>query len=153
MNDVWVPLVTHTMSEYATVPTNTNNPILNPRTYWRVSAFALTAVALLGIVVNAITGEVAGIPGFLEFDWAHNILHVVLAAAAFIFGFGNIPGRVSKVFAIIFGFVYMGLGILGLTMGLTGDVLGIIGLELGENLVHVLLGAWALAAGFGARYD
>ena len=137
------------MSEYAT-PINTTNPILNPRTYWRVSAFALTAVALLGIIVNAITGEVAGIPSFLEFDWAHNILHVVLAAAAFVFGFGNIPGNVSKVFAIVFGFVYMGLGILGLAMGMTSELFGLIGLELGENLVHVLLGGWALAAGFTA---
>ncbi|MGB1585733.1 MAG: hypothetical protein ACPHID_01650 [Thermoplasmatota archaeon] len=143
--------MTTTMSEYAT-PTNTTNPMLNPRTYWRVSAFALTAVALLGIIINAVTGEVAGISGFLEFDWAHNILHVVLAAAAFVFGFGNIPGQVSKIFAIVFGFVYLGLGVLGLAMGMTTELFGIIGLELGENLVHVVLGLWALVAGFTARY-
>ena len=141
------------MSEYATGPVNTDNPILDPRIYWRVSAFALTAVALLGIIVNAITGEVSGIPSFLEFDWAHNILHVVLAAAAFVFGFADIPGRVAKVFAIVFGFVYLGLGVLGLAMGMTSELFGLIGLELGENLVHILLGGWALAAGFGARYD
>lgn len=141
------------MSEYATGPTNTDNPVLNPRIYWRVSAFALSAVALLGIAVNAITGEVAGINGFLEFDWVHNILHVILAAAAFVFGFGNVPAHLAKTFAIIFGFVYMGLGILGLAMGTSSELFGLIGLELGENLVHVLLGAWALAAGFGAKYD
>ena len=83
------------MSEYAT-PTNTSNPVLNPRTYWRVSAFALTAVALLGIIVNAITGEVSGIPSFREFYWTHNILHVVLAAAAFVFGFGHVPGKLFQ---------------------------------------------------------
>lgn len=141
------------MSEYATGPSNTTNPVLNPRTYWRVSAFALSAVALLGIVVNAITGEVSGIPSFLEFDWAHNVLHVILAAAAFVFGFANVPAQLAKTFAIVFGFVYMGLGVLGLAMGMTSELFGLIGLELGENLVHVLLGGWALAAGFGARYD
>ncbi len=140
------------MTTYATQPTNTNNPLLNPRIYWRISAFALSAVALLGIGVNTITGEVTGIPSFLEFDWAHNILHIILAAAAFVFGFAPVPGQVSKVFAIVFGFVYLGLGILGLAMGMTSTLLGIIGLELGENLVHVLLGTWALIAGFSARY-
>ena len=142
-----------TMSEYATQQPTHSNPILNPRMYWRVSAFALTGVALLGIVVNAVTGEVTGIPSFLEFDWAHNILHVVLAAAAFVFGFGNISPAVSRTFAIVFGFVYMGLGILGLAMGTSSELFGLIGLEIGENLIHVVLGAWALAAGFGARYQ
>lgn len=142
------------MSEYATTPTNTDNPIFNPRIYWRVSAFALTAVALLGILVNAVTGEAeAGINNFLEFDWAHNVLHVVLAAAAFFFGFANVSPQVSKTFAIVFGFVYMGLGIFGLIADpLDYNVLNILSLELGENLVHVLLGAWALAAGFKAQY-
>lgn len=135
------------MSEYAT-PTNTTNPIMNPVIYWRVSAFALTATALLGIVLNAIDqGTLLG-SNFLAFDWTHNILHVVLALAAFVFGFSNLPGNVVKLFAIVFGFVYMGLGVLGFFIS---DV-GPIGLELGENLVHVLLGAWALTAGFGARY-
>lgn len=135
------------MSEYAT-PTNTTNPIMNPVLYWRVSAFALTAVALLGIVLNAINeGDLLG-KNFLAFDWTHNILHVVLALAAFIFGFAALPGNVVKTFAIIFGFVYAGLGVVGFIT----DEVGPIGLELGENLVHLLLGAWALVAGFGAKY-
>lgn len=134
------------MSEYAT-PTNTSNPVMNPVLYWRVSAFALTAVALLGILLNAIgEGDLLG-RNFLAFDWTHNILHVILAAAAFTFGFMALPGNVVKTFAIIFGFVYMGLGIVGFFT----DV-GPIGLELGENLVHVVLGLWALVAGFGAKY-
>lgn len=135
------------MSEYAT-PTNTTSPIMNPVLYWRVSAFALTAVALLGIILNIVgQGDLLG-KNFLAFDWTHNILHVVLAAAAFVFGFMALPGNVVKTFAIVFGFVYAGLGVTGFFT----DV-GPIGLELGENLVHILLGAWALVAGFGAKYD
>lgn len=139
------------MTDYAT-PTNTSNPIMNPLTYWRVSAFALTAVALLGIVLNAIgEGDLLG-KNFLAFDWTHNIVHVVLAIAAFIFGFAALPGNVVKTFAIMFGFVYAGLGVLGffVTDGVFGS--GNVALELGENLVHILLGAWALVAGFGAKY-
>lgn len=136
------------MSDYAT-PTNTTNPIMNPVLYWRVSAIALTGVALLGIVLNAMgEGTLLG-KNFLAFDWTHNILHVVLALAAFVFGFANLPGTVVKTFAIIFGFVYAGLGVFGFFVS---DV-GPLGLELGENLVHIVLGAWALTAGFGAKYD
>ncbi len=137
------------MSDYAT-PTNSTNPIMNPVLYWRVSAFALTATALLGIVLNAIDqGTLLG-ADFLAFDWTHNILHVVLALAAFVFGFANLSGTVVKAFAIIFGFVYLGLGVVGFVIG-NAQSLGPITLELGENLVHVLLGGWALVAGFGAK--
>lgn len=134
------------MSDYAT-STSARNPVMNPTVYWRVSAFALTAVALLGIVLNAMNeGALLG-ANFLAFDWSHNILHVVLAGAAFLFGFGNLPTKLVRTFAIVFGFVYAGLGVLGFMVAEVGPI----HLELGENLVHLLLGAWGLVAGFGSR--
>ena len=139
------------MSEYAT-PTNTTNPVLNPLTYWRVSAFALAAAAVLGIIVNAVAGNHTGIEGFLVFDWVHNILHGVLAAAAFVFGFAKLPGNIVKAFAIVFGFIYGGLGVMGLALGMESTLFGILHVQLGTNLIHTLLGVWALATGFTARY-
>ena len=134
------------MSELAT-PTTNRNPIMDPAVYWRFSAFALTAVALLGIVLTAMDqADLLG-AGFLAFDWSHNILHVVLAGAAFLFGFGNLPANLVRTFAIVFGFVYGGLGVLGFFVA----DLGVIHLELGENLVHLALGAWGLVAGFGSK--
>lgn len=140
------------MSETATQAFRGMNPIVNPVVYWRVSAFALTAIAVLGFAVNAFAGNNEGIENFLKFDWAHNVLHVVLAAAAFIFGFAPVPARASKLFAIVFGFVYAGLGVVGLIGGLTFEMFDVLSLELGENLVHLLLGGWALTAGFLADY-
>lgn len=150
------------MSDYAR-PTNTTNPILDPVLYWRLSAFALTAVALLGIVLASIYGggehstkdQALAFDGThgLGFTWTHNVVHVVLALAAFVFGFAGLPGNVTKVFAIIFGFVYAGLGVVGfLWTNPIGDGLA---LNLGYtlNAVHLLIGGWALLAGFGARYD
>jgi hypothetical protein len=139
------------MSETASATFQNSNPIKNPVTYWRVSAIALGAVAVLGILLNSIgQSELLG-ANFLAFDWTHNIVHVVLAAVAAVFGFGNLGAGITKTMAIVFGFVYAGLGILGF---IAGDALSGIGLhlELGENLVHIILGAWALTAGFGAKY-
>ncbi|MHB1261546.1 MAG: hypothetical protein ACYC2H_07500 [Thermoplasmatota archaeon] len=134
------------MSDYAT-STTTRNPVMDPTVYWRVSAFALTAVALLGIVLNAMEQGTLFGADFLAFDWSHNILHVVLAGAAFLFGFGNLPTNLVRTFAIVFGFVYAGLGVLGFFVSEVGPI----HLELGENLVHLLLGAWGLVAGFGSK--
>ena len=134
------------MTDYAT-PTTTRNPVMDPTVYWRISAFALTAVALLGIVLNAMDqGALLG-ANFLAFDWSHNILHVVLAGAAFLFGFGNLPANLVRTFTIVFGVVYGGLGVLGFFVTEVGPI----HLELGENLVHLLLGAWGLVAGFGSK--
>jgi hypothetical protein len=131
------------MSETTTnTRTASGSPVLDPVVYWRVSAFALAAVALLGIVLTA-TGNEDLLGGFLTFDWPHNVLHVVLAAAAFLFGFAALPGRAVKAVATVFGAVYAGLGVLGVFLAEVGPI----HLELGENLVHLLLGAWGLLAG------
>ncbi len=124
--------------------------LLNPVTYWRVSAFALTAVAVLGFVVNIAAGNNEGIPDLLKFDWAHNVVHVVLAGAAFFFGFANVSERATKIAAILFGFVYGALAVVGFIGGMTLELFNLLSLEFGENLIHTLLAVWALAAGFSA---
>lgn len=150
------------MTTYATARPTNQNFILDPKVYWRVSAFALSAVAILGIVLASISGgghesshdqalAFGGNHG-LGLTWTHNAVHVVLALAAFVFGFGNLSPGVTKTFAIVFGFVYVGLGVVGF---LFSNPLGTgLALNLGFSLnaVHLLLGAWALTAGFGSRY-
>lgn len=150
------------MSEYAR-PTNTTNPILDPVLYFRVAAFALTAVTLLGVVMASIYGggETNTKDQLLAFDshhglgltWTHTAVHAVLALASFVFGFANLPGNVVRTFAIIFGVVYGGLGVLGFLF--SNPLGGTLALNLGValNAVHLLLGAWALTAGLAARYN
>ena len=151
------------MTTYATPTRQTNaNILLDPLTYWRVSAFALSAVAILGIVLASISGGGAESTkdqalAFhsnhgLGLTWTHNVVHVVLAIAAFVFGFGNLSAGVTRTFAIVFGFVYVALGVVGF---LLSNPLGTgLALNLGVslNVVHLLLGSWALTAGFAARY-
>lgn len=150
------------MPDYAR-PTNTTNPLLDPVLYWRVSAFALTLVSLVGIVFAVLDGGGArgaedqplafGGHHGLGLTWTHNVVHIVLALAAFVLGFANVPGNVARVAAIVFGVVYGALGVVGfLWTNPLGDTLA---LNLGYTLngVHLALGGWALLAGFVARYD
>lgn len=123
-----------------------SNPVMNPRTYAIVTGFALAATALLGILMSIATGG-DFVRGFLEFDWTHNVLHVVLAAAALAAGFVA-GGDYAKLYAKVFGIVYAGLAVVGFMAG--PNVLGFLGvhLEIGENLVHLLIGAWGILTGF-----
>jgi hypothetical protein len=121
------------------------SPVLNPTMYARVTGLALAAVALLGIVMNLLNSPTL-LADFLAFDWAHNIVHVVLAGVALFVGFTN-GGAYARNYARIFGIVYTGLAVFGFIPGTSLGFMGI-GLELGENLVHLVIGLWGLAAGF-----
>lgn len=119
--------------------------------YWRVSGIALAAVAALGILMSAVgLGDLLG--GFLSFDWTHNVVHVLLAALALGIGFSSVPATVSKGLAKVVGVVYVGLGVVGFFAGAVAALDGLLGLhlEIGENLVHLAIGAWGLYAGFGS---
>lgn len=122
------------------------SPVLNPTMYARVTGLALAAVALLGIVMNLVSPTGTLVENFLAFDWAHNIVHVVLAGVALFVGFTN-GGAYARNYARIFGIVYTGLAVFGFIPGTSLGFMGI-GLELGENLVHLVIGLWGIAAGF-----
>jgi hypothetical protein len=75
---------------------------------------------------------------------AHNLVHIVSGVLAIYFGFaGSLSG--AKGFCIIFGLVYLLLGILGLAMG----DLNIGPLILGkvDHGIHLILGTIFLAGG------
>lgn len=135
------------------------NPIMNATLYARITGFALLAIAVLGMVFSAIGdggqyglfcngGDMtcegaASEKSFLAFDWAHNIVHVVLAGVALWAGFAA-TANLTSLYAKGFGAVYTLLGITGFFV----MDLGFMHLENGENLVHLVIGVWGLVAGF-----
>ena len=79
---------------------------------------------------------------------AHNLIHILSGVIALYFGFaGSLAG--AKGFCIIFGLVYLLLGILGLAMG----ELHIGPLMLGkvDHGIHLIVGAIFLAGGLFTR--
>lgn len=120
---------------------------------------AKTISTLLGIVFILV-----GLVGFAAPDLlgahlstAHNIVHLVSGAIALYLG---LAGSLSaaKTFCIIFGAVYLLLGVVGFVAGSGDDRMfhAIPGtLELGtmDHIIHVLLGLIFLIGGFTTKTD
>jgi Domain of unknown function (DUF4383) len=79
----------------------------------------------------------------------HNVVHIVSGVIALYFGFaGSLSG--AKAFSLVFGVVYMALGILGMALG-TGEsrmwMVGPLNLGQADHGIHILLGVVFLAGG------
>lgn len=112
---------------------------------------AKTVCKILGVVFLLV-----GLAGFVaprllgaHLTGAHNAVHIVSGAIALYFGFaGTLSG--AKMFSLIFGVVYLALGVLGLALGTGGERMWEVGpLMLGQSDhgLHVLLGIIFLAGG------
>jgi len=121
---------------------------------------AKTVCKILGVVLLLV-----GLIGFPEFGHrllgahltpAHNVVHLVSGALALYFGFAG-SFSAAKAFSLIFGVVYLALGILGMALGEAPDRVWNVGpLILGQadHGIHILLGVIFLAGGlFTKRVD
>ncbi|HMF55879.1 MAG TPA: DUF4383 domain-containing protein [Pyrinomonadaceae bacterium] len=133
---------------------------------------AKTICKLLGVVF-LLVGVVGFImPGFLgtHLSLAHNLVHIISGIIALYLGFSGSLGG-ARMFCIVFGLVYLLLGIVGFVLGSPNapTMAGMAGmgvdarlwkvlpgtLELGtmDHIVHLLLGIVFLAGGFLTRAD
>lgn len=119
---------------------------------------AKTVCKILGVVFLLV-----GVCGFVaphllgaHLTPAHNVVHIVSGIIALYFGFaGTLSG--AKIFALVFGVVYLALGILGMALGAGAERMWMVGpLDLGQSDhgIHILLGVVFLAGGlFTKRVD
>jgi|SRR5215213_640857 len=117
---------------------------------------AKTVCKILGVVFLLV-----GVIGFASENLlgahltpAHNVVHLVSGALALYFGFAGTLSA-AKMFSLVFGVVYLGLGILGMALG-TGEqrmwhVAGILDLGQADHGIHILLGVVFLAGGLFTR--
>ena len=112
---------------------------------------AKTVCKIFGVVFLLV-----GVAGFAKPDLLgahlnppHNVVHIVSGVIALYFGFaGSISG--AKAFSLVFGVVYLALGILGLAMGAGAEKMWVVGpLHFGQvdHGIHILLGVVFLAGG------
>lgn len=111
-----------------------------------------TVCKVLGVVFLLV-----GVAGFAKADLLgahltppHNLVHIVSGVIALYFGFaGSLSG--ARGFALVFGIVYLALGILGLVLGDPEKArewnVGPLMLGFVDHGIHLLLGVAFLAAG------
>jgi hypothetical protein len=112
---------------------------------------AKTVCKILGVVFLLV-----GVIGFAKADLlgahlspAHNVVHLVSGVIALYFGFAGTLSA-AKAFSLVFGVVYMALGILGMALGTGNDrmwMLGPLHFAQADHGIHILLGVIFLAGG------
>lgn len=120
---------------------------------------AKTVCKILGVVFLLVGLLGFAMPELLNahLTYAHNAVHIVSGAAALYFGFAGSLSA-AKTFSLVFGVVYLALGILGMALGTGEDRMLMQGspLPLGQadHGIHILLGVIFLAGGlFTKRVD
>ena len=112
---------------------------MKPSTTSIIIGVLFLAVGLLGFIPNPIVGETPDV--IFHTDTTHNIVHIVSGALFIIFAVA-MPASVAG-FMILFGIVYLGLGVLGLinigTEGM-GTLLGFLHVNGADNILHIGLG-------------
>jgi hypothetical protein len=119
---------------------------------------AKTVCKLLGIVFVIVGACGFAAPELLgaHLNMPHNIVHIVSGLVALYFGFaGSTSG--AKGFCLLFGIVYLALGVLGLVfMRTAADQMWHVGpLMFGkvDDGIHILLGVLFLAGGLFTKSD
>ena len=113
---------------------------------------AKTVCKILGVVF-----VIVGVAGFVaptllgaHLNPAHNLVHIVSGALALYFGFAG-SASAARGFCIIFGLVYLLLGVGGWFLGTGPEHMFPVGslLMLGkmDHIIHILLGVIFLAGG------
>ena len=121
---------------------------------------ALVLVGIIGFFVPAENSTgVQALFGIFDVDLVHNLIHLVtgiLGIAAAFTGW-------SRTFNRTFGVIYIALGLLGLIPALyfpagaygtdRGLFLGLMHINAGDHILHLVVGLVAAAVGFGVRDD
>ena len=121
---------------------------------------AKTVCKILGVVFLLV-----GLCGFLmptllgaHLTPAHNVVHIVSGIIALYFGFaGSLSG--AKAFCLVFGVVYLALGILGMALGGAEGAesrmwhVGPLSLGQSDHGIHILLGVIFLAGGLFTKKE
>jgi hypothetical protein len=121
------------------------------KTVCKILGVVLLLVGLIGFATDNLLGA--------HLTTAHNVVHLVSGALALYFGFAGTLSA-AKMFSLVFGVVYLALGILGLALGTGEDRMwhplgtGVLNLGTADHGIHILLGVLFLAGGlFTKRVD
>ena len=114
-------------------------------------AMVFGAVFLLIGVLGFVPGVTSSgkLLGLFDVSTLHNIIHIASGVAAF--ALASSGPKAAKMYFQVFGLVYLVVTIVGFVQGDT--VLGLFGVNVADNILHLAIAAVALYAGFGMKAE
>ncbi len=115
-----------------------------------MNMFVKPLTFLLGLVfvVFGIAGFFSGSPLIVfQVDPLQNVIHLVSGLIALYCAHAG--DGMSRAYLMLFGLVYALIAVIGFIQGHT--VLGLIGVNLEDNLLHAAIAALSLLVGFGSK--
>ena len=110
--------------------------------YARTLGIVLTLVGVLGFFVG--TGTLI----IFDVNLTHSIVHAVSGLLGIFAGFA-LAGEYAALFNRVFGLVYLAVAVFGL-FGV-GFVVGLLNINLADNVLHILIAIATTAVGFSGR--
>lgn len=118
---------------------------MNVRNFALIFGIVFILIGVLGFIPG-ITTEEGLLLGIFEVSPLHNVIHLVSGLAALL---GAKSNAYARMYFQIFGVVYALVAVAGLVQGDT--VLGLIDVNMADNILHVIIAVAALGLGFGTK--
>ena len=115
------------------------------KTFARVVGIVFVLVGILGFVPVLVPG--GALLGIFAVNVLHSIVHLLIGILGIAAAYAGLARRYNQVI----GIVYLLLGVLGFIPPLiiNNALLGIVSINLADNLLHLVAGAVMVAVGFG----
>ena len=134
---------------------NWREMLFTPRGFLMSGGIVLLVLGLLGFVILNGSPQQSLLGSFFWLDNSENIAHVALGvvalAALYVPGLNNALEPYYKWIVILVGLIALFFGVYGfLVAGDTSlkNTFGLTNLELGDNLLHLIVAAWAFLAAY-----
>lgn len=120
------------------------------RLYARIFGFVALLIGILGFVPGISTGGSGSgyLLGIFAINPLHNVIHIVTGLVGIFAGY-YAGGNYARMYALVFGVVYALVTVLGFTpLVMDGSLLGLIPINMADNILHVAISASALLVYF-----
>ena len=115
------------------------------RTYALVIGAVLTLVGIVGFLVEAsFDGDDRGTLILFDVNGVHNLVHLASGLVGLMAW--KAGAAASRTYALVFGLVYLLVTIWGFALGDDGEILGILPVNMEDNVLHLLIAVAGLAA-------